>query len=478
MMQSSGMEPKATADVLVVDDSPTQAEKLRSLLHARGYQARVASNGKLALKSIRQRKPDLVLSDIVMPELDGYALCSIIKADEASRDVPVILITALVDPRDIVRGLKSGADNFIRKPYVDHYLLSRIEHVLMNQRLRKAPSSDFAVPLYLDGQPHIIKAGQQQTVDMLISIYEQAVLVNEELQQRERQVDSLHATLARHAAELEESNRALERQNVELEQANRTKSQFIANMSHELLTPLNAIIGFSSALNLGLIGKLSEPQQEYIGDIFESGTHLLSLINEILDVSRIEAGRLGLELEPTDAASLLRNGMAVLKEKAFSSRVSLHLETENIGWVLADQRKMRQIVFNLLSNAVKFSPAGGCVTLCIKRVRHSRIKGGFMVSASDFERATFSHYLEISIADTGIGIRCEDLPQLFQPFVQLDSGLDRKFGGSGLGLALVRQLVELHQGAIAVESEPGRGTKFTVWLPFREVTPTSAAPDA
>lgn len=464
-MQYAGKAHPEEVEILIVEDSPTQAEKLHYLIHGKGYQVRLADNGKLALEAIRQRKPDLVLSDIVMPEMDGYALCQAIKADPLWQDIPVILVTSLTDSKDIIRGLECGADNFIRKPYFDDYLLTRIDHVLMNQQLRKGRSIEVGIAIYLGGQKHTINSERQQILDLLISTYEQAVLVNEELQTRERQVIDLNMRLVQHAAKLEEINREIASQNVALGQASRMKSEFLANMSHELRTPLNAIIGFSELLKDGLVGALSPQQEEYVGDIFDSGKHLLSLIKDILDLSKIEAGKMELELESTNIDGLLQNSLTVLRERALSHRICLRYAGDDIGSIRVDQRKVKQIVFNLLSNAVKFTPDGGDVALRARRVERGQLQNIPMAGDPDAPLPDSLHYLELSVTDTGIGIDADDLNRLFQPFVQLDSGLSRKYEGTGLGLSLVKQLVELHGGVLSVKSKLGYGSEFTVWLP-------------
>ncbi len=467
-MQSTMKSPPQDVEVLIVEDSHTQAEKLQYLIQGRGYQVRVAANGKLALEAIKARMPHIVLSDIVMPEMDGYSLCLAIKSDARWQDIPVILVTSLIDSKDIIRGLECGADNFIRKPYLEDYLLTRLEHVLMNQQLRKSKNMEVGIALYLGGQKHFINSERQQILDLLISTYEQAVQVNEELLARERQVVELNMRLAQHAAKLEDTNREIARQNLELAHASRMKSEFLANMSHELRTPLNAIIGFSQAMRAGLIGPLTNKQADCTKDIYDSGAHLLSLINDILDLSKIEAGKMELELEPTDIRLLLQNSWTVLKEKAMTHQIQFRLDTDVTGWIQADQRKTKQILYNLLSNAVKFTPDGGTVTLSMHLVESSELQAVQMVGAmpaSASVRASV-RYLALRVADTGIGIGPDDIRRLFQPFVQLDSGLARKYEGSGLGLALVKQLVELHGGGLSIKSEPGQGSEFTVWLPY------------
>ena len=455
-------------EILVVEDSPTQAARTCHLLEGRGFRTRVANNGRKALEALAHSKPALVLSDVVMPEMDGYALCRAIKSDPRLAATPVILVTSLVDAKDIVSGLECGADNFIRKPYADEYLLKRIQHVLLNKELRAAEGQRFdsGIMLYLAGQKHFINAERQQILDLLISTYEQAVSVNEELQARDHQISELNAHLEKRAEELEAIIAEIARKNLELQRASGMKSEFVANMSHELRTPLNAIMGFSEMLKDGLLGDLSERQRMSASAIFEGGMHLLSLINDMLDLSRIEAGRMELELEKTDVGELLDNSVMMLKSRASSHQIELNVESEVTEQVSVDRRKARQIIYNLLSNAVKFTPDGGSVTLHARHV--PSVQAEDMQRIGDAPLLDHLGYLEISVVDTGIGIASEDLGRLFQPFSQLESGLSRKYEGSGLGLVLVKQLVELHNGALAVRSRPGQGTTFKVWLPFRE----------
>ncbi|MBB5641661.1 PAS domain-containing hybrid sensor histidine kinase/response regulator [Cryobacterium roopkundense] len=288
---------------------------------------------------------------------------------------------------------------------------------------------------------------------------------------RDRKLQGIIAA-ARDITERRRFERALQGQNVELEHASRMKSEFLATMSHELRTPLNAIIGFSEALKDGLMGEMTDTQNEYIGDIFTSGQHLLSLINDILDLSKVEAGMMHLELEPVDLKSLLMNSLSIVREKAAAHRIQLEIEAgDELGVPNLDPRKTKQIVYNLLSNAVKFSSPGARVTLRARRVSRTvvgTLSGGWPVHSFPLAKSDFNHFLEISVEDTGIGISEVNMGKLFQAFSQIDSGLARKFEGTGLGLAMVKQLAELYGGTVAVSSAEGEGARFAVWVPLHE----------
>jgi signal transduction histidine kinase len=239
----------------------------------------------------------------------------------------------------------------------------------------------------------------------------------------------------------------VQEKSAQLEVANKHKSDFLANMSHELRTPLNAIIGFSEALSDRMFGEINQKQAEYLNDIHESGKHLLSLINDILDLSKIEAGRMDLEISSFHLPSALANAMTLIRERAHRHGIQLGLEVdERLGEFDADERKFKQIMLNLLSNAVKFTPDGGRVDVSAKK---------------------FDGKVEVAVRDTGIGIAPEDQAAVFEEFKQVGRDELRKAEGTGLGLALTKRFVELHGGAIRLESTPGKGSTFTVSLPIR-----------
>ncbi len=232
------------------------------------------------------------------------------------------------------------------------------------------------------------------------------------------------------------------------EAANQAKSEFLANMSHELRTPLNAINGFSEIMAGEMFGPLGDARYKgYAGDILKSGQHLLSLINDILDMAKIEAGKMTLHYEPVDLTEVCEDAIRLMRGKAQDSGLSLTLETADLPEVEADYRGLKQVMLNLISNAVKFTPEGGSITVSVKAVEFDRVR--------------------IAVSDTGIGIAADDLSRLAQPFEQVEGQHSKTTQGTGLGLALTKSLIELHGGQMLMESEPGAGTTVSFDIPVR-----------
>ena len=241
--------------------------------------------------------------------------------------------------------------------------------------------------------------------------------------------------------------REIEDKSHQIEAANRHKSEFLANMSHELRTPLNAVIGFSEVLIEKMFGEINPKQEEYLQDILSSGKHLLSLINDILDLSKIEAGRMELEVSAFDLPVALDNAVTLVRERAWRHGIALAVTVDpGLGRFVGDERKIKQVLLNLLSNAVKFTPEGGKV---------------------DVSAARANAMVEISVSDTGIGIAAEDQEDIFEEFRQVGGDYARKREGTGLGLTLARRFIELHGGRVWVKSEVGKGSTFTFSLPER-----------
>lgn len=273
-----------------------------------------------------------------------------------------------------------------------------------------------------------------------------------DITERRRIEDELAEERNQLALRVEERTAALSRANSNLARALRVKDEFLANMSHELRTPLNAILGLSESLSEQVAGPLNEKQEKYLGTINESGHHLLSLINDILDLAKIEAGQLTLDITTVDINSVCQAGMRMVKQLSQRKNQDVRVEIDpTIGLMWADERRLKQMIVNLLSNAVKFTPESGSLGLEVH---------------GDKEENKVS----ITVWDQGIGISENNLPLLFKPFVQLDSGLARESSGTGLGLVLVAQMAQMHGGSVSVQSQPGKGSRFTILLPWEPAT--------
>jgi PAS domain S-box-containing protein len=243
----------------------------------------------------------------------------------------------------------------------------------------------------------------------------------------------------------------LQRTNQELARATRMKDEFLANMSHELRTPLNAILGMTEGLQDGVFGPLNQRQRNALRTVEQSGSHLLELINDILDLAKIEAGQMSIEPIPVSIPYLCSSSLPFVQAQAQAKGINLRVEVpQNLPSILVDERRLRQVLINLLNNAVKFTPAGGTVTL----------------RATSLATESEGSWVRLTVSDTGIGIAPEHLERLFKPFVQIDSTLNRQYGGTGLGLALVQRIIDLHGGQVQVSSEVGVGSHFSINLPW------------
>lgn len=410
------------ASVLVVDDNPVKRTQVTSILDDLGLEVVTAASGREALRHLLARDFALILLDVYMPTMDGYETAELIHGRPRSAHTPIIFVTAEASSEaERSRGYASGGVDWVFTPIA----------------------------------PEVLRAKVKVFIDLFY----------------------LTRVARRQAEELQARTAEVQLKNLQLETASRMKSEFLATMSHELRTPLNVIIGFSEVLRDGLMGELTAEQKTCVEDIFASGWHLLSLINDILDLSKVEAGRMTLDLEPFPVGETLDACLSLLKEKALNHRVTLDLElAADLGHICADQRKFKQIVFNLLSNAVKFSPEQSAVRVAARRVGRQEVRvdgeegsAGRLVPLPVGE---FTEFLEIVVADSGIGIAEADLGRLFQPFMQLDASLERHYEGTGLGLALVRRLAALHGGTVGVVSGLGRGSQFYAWLPWRSADTT------
>jgi signal transduction histidine kinase len=449
------------AEILIVEDSLTQAEQLKYTLDQQGYRVSVALNGKQAVAWLSKHKPQIVVSDILMPEMDGYQLCRQIKSDENWKDIPVLLLTSLSDPRDIVRGLECGADNFITKPYNKELLLSRVQYMLLNQEVRKQGRTQIGMEIIFGEQKYFITPEREQILDLLISSFETAVQKNLELIRVQDELRALNESLEekveqrtaalmqeiieRKRAEEERAQMLVREQSAraEAEAANRAKDEFLATVSHELRTPLTAILGWSHLLQFGKLDEVNSVRA--LETVMRNARLQTKIVDDLLDISRVITGNLQLNITPVEPSSIIEAVIESVRPAAKAKAIQIQTVFDpSVGPVSGDANRLQQVIWNLLSNAVKFTPPGGQV-----QVRLEVVNG----------------LVQMEVSDTGKGISAEFLPYVFDRFRQADIGPTRGYGGLGLGLAIVRHLVELHGGSITAESRgEGQGATFTVRL--------------
>jgi len=324
-------------EILIVEDSPTQAQKLQYILEQKGYPVTLAANGVLALVAARQDKPTLIISDVVMPEMDGYELCRQVKSDPDLADVPVILVTTLSDPQDVIRGLECRADNFILKPYDERYLLGRVQFVLINREMRQTDQPGMGLEIYFEGQRHFITADRLQILNLLLSTYEAAMRRNREL------------SLAQDA--LQRTNSELLQRTAELEAANKDLEAFSYSVSHDLRGPLRAINGFSAILLEDHAAELSPDARQLLTTVIDTAKQMNALIEDLLRFSRL--GTQSLSKKPVNIANLVHEVLDELGRDRKGRQIEIQLG--DLPDCVGDHALIKQLFVNLLSNAFKFT---------------------------------------------------------------------------------------------------------------------------
>jgi signal transduction histidine kinase/CheY-like chemotaxis protein len=520
--------------VLVADDNADMSEYVSRLLRERGCVVDIARDGREALAMARMRQPDLVLSDVMMPGLDGFELLAALRADEHTNTIPVILLSARAGEEARVEGVEAGADDYLVKPFSARELVARVEshlqraHALASERratterehvlaavnaerarlrelLAQAPAAiavfrgpdhvyELTNPPYLrfiggrdvigktirealpelegqgvfelldevyrTGEPKVMKElgvmldadGDGVPEEIFFNFVYQPIRNDDEGGGTSgifvQAVDVTEQVRARRAAE--SMQRESDRARASAESASRAKSDFLAAMSHELRTPLNAIAGYAQLMLMELHGPITQAQREALERVERSQRHLLRLINEVLNLARVESGRVDYDIQdfPVQQVVAELGPMVQPQFDAKTIRYEVRLPEEPV-MVRADRDKVMQILINVLANAAKFTPAGGLVT--IEALHRAGVSASF-----------------IRITDTGIGIPRDKQPHIFEPFVQVHTGPTRVADGAGLGLAISYDLAKAMGGDLRVRSEEGKGARFTLSLPRGE----------
>jgi len=422
-----------TMEILIAEDSRTQLEQLRYILERNGYNVRIARDGKSALEMIRGSKPDLLISDIIMPQMDGYTLCNIIKQDPDLKDLPVMLLTTLSDPQDVIKGLQCGADNFLTKPYNEPFLLSRIKYTLINREIRKnQATSDAGITIVFGGGKYLINSDKMQIIDLLLSTYENAIIKNDELVSANKELLRLHKEISK--------------KNIELERLNDEKNKFLRIAAHDLRNPMSSIVGLASLLQSAK-DKLSDDDYELLMGIKNAGEFSLNLLNELLDLSIIESGNLQLNLANYNLIEIINNNLKINKRIANNKRITLDFTPtiENIN-IEADEIKIEQVLNNLISNAIKYSFPNSHILIDVKKELNAVV---------------------VCIKDNGNGIPENEIERLFIPFSRTTSQATNGERSTGLGLSIVKKIIEAHSGEVWAESKINEGSKFFFSLPIK-----------
>lgn len=403
------------ATILIAEDSPTQAQRLRHILEQEGYQVGVAGNGRVALEMAARLRPALIISDVVMPEMDGYELSRRIKADAGLRDTPVILVTTMSDPQDVIRGLECGADNFVLKPYDERYLLGRVRYVVVNRELRREEDAGMGVEIFFNGQRHFITADRLQILNLLLSTYDAAIQRNKELNRSQEELKLL---------------------NSRLDAVNKELESFSYSVSHDLRAPLRYINGYVEMLAADIHDQVGEEPRRYMKVIADASKQMGQLIDDLLEFSRM--GRVEMRELEVDMIALVQEVRSALEAE---------IQGRNIEWkiprlpaVTGDPALLRQALSNLLGNAVKYS----------RKRDPATIEMG--LAGEEAGRIVFF------VRDNGAGFDMKYAGKLFGVFQRLHR--QEEFEGTGVGLANVERVITRHGGRIWADAAPDAGATF------------------
>ncbi|MFA6334897.1 MAG: ATP-binding protein [Bacteroidales bacterium] len=413
-MQQSIQFKLGNGYVLAVEDSLVQAKRLEHFFKGNCINYKIFPNAEEAYQEAVRSVPRLIISDIIMPGMDGYDFCRTLKSSATLAGIPVILLTSLQDPDDIIRGLQAGADNFITKPYDETNLLTRMHHLLENKIEGEQVSTGEDLEINFRGNSYSVKSSKRQILELLLSVYETAVQRNEELIAIKSK---------------------LEKSNEDLLQANRDLDSFSRTVSHDLKSPLSVIIGFISVILDNPDSKIDEEERSYLKLIHESSLEMSQLIKDLLVFS--QSGKVEILQEDVNLSVIVNELVESLRLRYTGVNYNVSVEQDLLA--KADQKMIRVVLDNLLGNAFKYSSRQENPEICFGRMDY------------------YGNDLYF-VRDNGVGFDMSKAENLFQPFTRYHSGME--YSGTGVGLSTVKRIIDKHGGQVWAESEVGKGSTF------------------
>lgn len=437
-------------NILVVEDSRFQARQLKEFLEAKGYRVTVATDGAQGLAVARKLKPAVIVSDIMMPVMNGFEMCRAIKTDQELKSIPVILLTSLSKTEDIICGLQAGADSYVSKPCDGNILLSRIRTVVSSPLVDDTDGSDVKLQIVLKGKSYRIDSSRQKILLFLLSTYQDAVVQNQRLEKMRQKLEALNeqldqkvkertAALEREIGERKQAQAALAQQAQELARSNADLAQFAYVASHDLQEPLRMVSSYTQLLARRYKGKLDADADEFINYAVDGVMRMKALINDLLAYSRV--GTRGREPVPTSFEQVLSDVLANLQSTIEESKAVI--THDPLPVLKVDPTQMIQLLQNLIGNAIKFR---GQLPPRI-HISAERLPGEWL----------------FTVQDNGIGIDPAHTSRIFEIFQRLHSSSE--YPGTGIGLAICKKIIERHHGRIWVESELGKGSSFHFTIP-------------
>jgi PAS domain S-box-containing protein len=502
--------------VLVVDDNEANRYAIARMLRGAGFETSEAASGRQAIEAAR-RGPDVVVLDVNLPDMNGFDVVRELRANDATAVVPILHLSAsYMKDEDRVFGLDNGANAYLTHPVEPAVFVATVRSLVRLRRLEEAQASAASewqatfdaigdvvcvvdgggaitranrAALMAFGKPAIDVLGKQWLVLMcqafagidessLAEMLGRGAPASQDIRAGDRWLCVTLDPLSTHSgfegssvcivSDVTERRRAEEDRTAALSiaeaaraaavDANNAKGEFLATMSHEIRTPINAILGYAQLLDMGIVGSVSDEQRTQLDRLRRSAAHLLRLVNEVFDLATVDAGQMRLDRDQYPVDEAIEDALAIGRPVALARGITVELPREERRLLyVGDAGRVRQILVNLISNAVKFSQPGDRMSL------ESEL--AVPPSATSLDIGGDRRFVAIRVHDSGPGIQAEQLKEIFEPFVQGDSGMTRAYGGSGLGLAISRRLARLMGGDVSVESETGRGSSFSLWLP-------------